>query len=531
MPRELKLHSKLRPSLPKLISDYLDDTSELSDFYSFRPSVAGIKKAAASRPSFPVNRKVLVDFLSRQAEQSSFSTKQTKAQIARLSSEDVFTITAGHQLCIYGGPMFFLYKILSVIKTCEILKEENVTAVPIYWMASEDHDFAEVNHIFFKTDKASWDVEANGPVGRMKLDDLDAFKKHLVEIVGNDPLKSDTLIKMDQIFSAEKTLSEGIRDFVYWLFADRGVVVLDADDRELKRLFIPVMKEELHSSSSHNGVDQSTNSLIDLGYGGQVTPREINLFWMANGYRDRIERVENGFRTVDGVNSWTASEMIEKLDEKPECFSPNVVLRPVYQEVILPNLAYIGGPGELSYWLQLKGVFDTFNVFYPAVILRDMALIIDAKTIKRLSQLEVQISDINEPFMELFTSLVRRNGSHEHLVEDKRESIETLLSELSELIGDFDPSLQQSADSEKTRILKRLSTLQKKVLRSDRKKNETIERRLTELYASIKPQDAPQERIENWMVFSDSVHINDFLDALQGHFDPFETKITVFETD
>ena len=160
-----------------------------------------------------------------------------------------------------------------------------------------------------------------------------------------------------------------------------------------------------------------------------------------------------------------------------------------------------------------------------------MALIIDAKTIKRLSQLEVQISDINEPFMELFTSLVRRNGSHEHLVKDRSESIETLLTELSKSIGDFDPSLQQSAESEKARILKRLSALQKKVLRSDRKKNETIERRLTELYASTKPQDTPQERIENWMVFSDSIHINDFLGNLQDHFDPFEMKINVFETD
>jgi len=280
---------------------------------------------------------------------------------------------------------------------------------------------------------------------------------------------------------------------------------------------------------SFGAVNDSTEKLDELGFGGQVTPREINLFWMQDGYRERIEKINSGFQTADGLNSWSSAELLQQLDENPECFSPNVVLRPVYQEVLLPNLAYIGGPGELSYWLQLKEVFDRYEVFYPAILLRDMAVILDEKSAKRMQQLELNIEDINTPFDELFTFLVRRNGSHEHLVEDKTVDIENRLSDLAEAIGEFDPSLQRSAETEKTRILKRLEVLQKKVLRSDRKNNEVIERRLHEVFQDIKPLNAPQERIECFLRFTNEQQREAFVKSLISEFNLFEQKIKVFD--
>jgi len=525
----LHLHSTLKPSLPPLIVDYLDEKEALVPFYSFSPSMDGLSKAATKRKAIPVNREVLVQQLKLQSEKSKYSNALTTEQIERLRSDDVFTITTGHQLCVYGGPMFFIYKILSAIKTCELLKESGIHAVPVYWMASEDHDFQEVNHIFYHTQKVSWDINAKGPVGRLKLDGLDDFKKELNELIGNDPLKADTLTKMGDIFHASKTLAEAIRDFVYWLFANQGIVVIDADKREFKSLFAGVVRQELEASVSFGAVNDSTEKLDELGFGGQVTPREINLFWMQDGYRERIEKINSGFQTADGLNSWSSAELLQQLDENPECFSPNVVLRPVYQEVLLPNLAYIGGPGELSYWLQLKEVFDRYEVFYPAILLRDMAVILDEKSAKRMQQLELNIEDINTPFDELFTFLVRRNGSHEHLVEDKTVDIENRLSDLAEAIGEFDPSLQRSAETEKTRILKRLEVLQKKVLRSDRKNNEVIERRLHEVFQDIKPLNAPQERIECFLRFTNEQQREAFVKSLISEFNLFEQKIKVFD--
>lgn len=525
----MHLHSTYKPSLPPLIVDYLNEKEVLEPFYSFSPSIDGLSKAATQRKAFPVNREVLVQQLKLQSEKSKYASALTLEQIERLRSEDVFTITTGHQLCVYGGPMFFIYKILSAIKTCELLKESDVQAVPVYWMASEDHDFEEINHIFYHAQKASWDIDAKGPVGRLKLDGLEAFKKELIALMGNDPLKADTLVKMDEIFHASKTLAAAIRDFVYWLFADHGIIVIDADTRELKSLFAGVVRKELEDSVSFSAVNDSTEKLVELGFAGQVTPREINLFWMQEGYRERIEKTNSGYQTVDGLNAWSSAEMLQQLDENPECFSPNVVLRPVYQEVLLPNLAYIGGPGELSYWLQLKEVFDRYGVFYPAILLRDMAVILDVKSAKRMQQLGISIEDINSPFNDLFTSLVRRNGSHEHLVEDKSVDIEKRLSDLAQAIGEFDPSLQRSAETEKARILKRLEVLQKKILRSDRKNNEVIERRLHEVYRDIKPLNTPQERIENFLRFTSYKGKEEFLEALLSEFNPFDSTTKVFE--
>lgn len=525
----MHLHSTYKPSLPSLIVDFLNEKEVIKPFYSFSPSIDGLSNAAAKRKDFPVNREVLVQQLKLQSEKSKYANALTLEQIERLGSDDVFTITTGHQLCVYGGPMFFIYKILSAIKTCELLKESAIQAVPVYWMASEDHDFEEINHIFYHTQKATWDIDAKGPVGRLKLYGLEAFKKELKALMGNDPLKADTLIKMDEIFLASKTLAEAVRDFVYWMFADHGIIVIDADTRELKRLFTGVVRKELEASVSFGAVNDSTEKLVELGFGGQVTPREINLFWMQDGYRERIEKTNSGYQTLDGLNAWSSAEMLQQLDKNPECLSPNVVLRPVYQELLLPNLAYIGGPGELSYWLQLKEVFDRYKVFYPAILLRDMAVILDVKSAKRMQQLGIGIEDINSPFDALFTSLVRRNGSHEHLVEDKTVDIEKRLSDLARAIGEFDPSLQRSAETEKTRILKRLEVLQKKVLRSDRKNNEVIERRLHEVYQDVKPLNTPQERIENFLRFANEQQRALFVEGLMLEFNPFEQKIKVFQ--
>jgi len=523
----LQLHSTIAPSLPKLVADYFNDAESLRSFYSLKPSLNGLVEAAKKRNAFPVNRNILVEVLAAQCENSKYATSKTLKQINRLQSEDVFTVTTGHQLCIYGGPMFFIYKILSTIKACELLQEAGVQAVPVYWMASEDHDFEEINHVFYHAQKASWDVDAKGPVGRLKLDGLEAFKKALSGMMGNDQLKAETMKKMDEIFHASKTLADAIRDFVYWLFAESGVVVIDADSVPLKKLFSGVVRQELETSASFNAVNASTQQLVDLGYGGQVTPREINLFWMQDGYRERIEKTASGFQTVDGQHAWSANELFQQLDRHPECFSPNVVLRPVYQEVLLPNLAYIGGPGELSYWLQLKGVFDAYKVFFPAILLRDMAIILSEKTVKRLGQLDISVGDVHTPFDELFNTLVRRQGSHEHLVEDKTTEIGQILSTLAASIGEFDQSLERSAQTERTRILKRLEVLQKKILRSDRKNSEVIERQLQEVYIDVRPNNAPQERIENFLRFTNEQQRVAFVKGLLSKFDPFERKIKV----
>lgn len=523
--QHLQQLASLSPSLSTLMRDYLNGDKSLKSFFGFTPDLNGLKAAAESRIKFPVDREGIVNVLTAQAKHSKYATNLTYTQINRLKQEDVFTVTTGHQLCVYGGPMFFIYKILSVISLCKQLEDSGIKAIPIFWMASEDHDFEEVNHIYFDHKKYVWNRAAGGPVGRLKLNDLDQFKSELENDCQSNPLLRETLKTLESLYHPEKDLAEATRDLVYWLFATHGVVVLDADHPDLKRAFLPHILTELREGHSSRCVKVTSKSLQNLGYATQVTPRDINLFWMQDSYRERITKNEYGFQTADGKYQWTAEEIKILAETSPQNFSPNVVMRPMYQECILPNLAYVGGPGELSYWLQLKAAFDQHGIFFPAVILRDMALLVDSKTEKRMKQIEVTIPQMFQPKSELFSALVRLRGTHEHLVDHASNEVDKQLQGMIENLSKFDPTLEESAKAERKRILKRLETLRKKVLRSERKRHTDLERRMDEVFAALFPNGVPQERVMNWLNYTNSTTKSEFINALSSHFNPLDVKI------
>lgn len=514
--------------IPALIREYIDGTDTIADFHRFEPSMKGVKAAAAARVDFPVDRKVLVEVLQEQANASSYSSKEVLGNIGRLASDDVFTITTGHQLCLYGGPLFFVYKICSAIKWSKRLEAEGISAVPVYWMASEDHDFEEINHFFVEGQRFSWEHEIGGAVGEILMQGIEALQQELATLLGEDYHAQAHLKELQTMFAPGRTLSQAVRDLAYYLFATYGVVVIDAVDHRLKSLFKPLMKRELEESFSFNAVSESTEKLEQIGYHGQVTPREINLFFMEAGVRERIVNQDDHFALADGSREFSKAELFQLLEAEPEKFSPNVILRPLYQEAILPNLGYIGGPGELSYWLQLEGVFDSANVFFPAVLLRDMVAIANAKTQQRLDQLKLPFSAMVKKREELIKELLREIGTHEHLVTEKQERISKLMEGVIADLADFDPNMERSAKAEQTRINNRLEALRKKVLRSDKRLNETMVTRLDEALTAFFPGDVPQERVHNWLNYAG--HIRDIIDWVAASPEnDAEPKVMVYE--
>lgn len=497
----MRLKDKIRPKLPALVADYLNQADQTAAFYRFSPDLAGLKEAYAERARFPVNRKCLVSVLRSQTQNSNYANALTLHQIDSLMDENVVTVTTGHQLCLYGGPLFFFYKILSTISLVRTLKEEGIEAIPIYWMASEDHDFDEINHIFRYDSKFVWETHQSGAVGEIKLNDVDDFKREVQAAYGSDYRYSDTLNELDKIFSADKSLSQAIREFVYWVFADEGVVVLDANDVELKSKFEPVITKELKSQSSYNALLPLNKALKAAGFTPQVNGREINLFWLDDSYRERIDSTALGFETADKKFSWDKQKLLDTVKFHPEKFSPNVILRPIYQELILPNIAYIGGPGETSYWLQLKGVFDAFESFMPVVLLRDMVILIDEPTEKRMDKLGLESVDLLKDKALLFTEMVRKKGTNEGLVDDAKKSISHSLHDLTKDILKIDASLGQSAETESVRILKRLDVLRSKLLRHDKRKSDELHLSLERILSKVYVNGVPQERKENWLSF------------------------------
>jgi bacillithiol synthase len=497
----LQLANTLKASLPALVQDYLDQKEDISECYSYAHTLEGVKAAAKTRAAEIKDYSVLVEVLTAQASASKYASKSVFENIEKLNSGAV-TITTGHQLCVYGGPLFFFHKILSAVALSRKLQESGVEAVPVYWMASEDHDFEEINHVFINNEKVSWEIDAKGPVGHLSLSHLADFKKQLSALFANDPLKKEMLVKLDAIYAENKNLAEATRDFVYSVFGELGVVVIDADDSRLKSQFKPIIKRELEVQFSNKALEKSNKKLAELGYSLQVEGREINLFYMLDDYRERLVKTESGFATADSLHLWEGSALIAEVDGYPERFSPNVVLRPVYQEAILPNAAYIGGPGELGYWLQLKPVFDAVNCFYPAALLRDMVMISTEKTQKRLSQLDLNYSDAKLKYDDLLKLVVRKEGSHEHIVNQSITEISTSLDGLLIKLERLNTNLKVSGETERSRILKRLTALQKKVLRHDKSNAEIAANRIEEVKNALFPFDTPQERVLNWLVYS-----------------------------
>ncbi len=378
----------------KLICDYVAEESQLAPFYNQFPHLANFEQQiAGKKASFPLeNRKVLQKALKHQYENHRISNG-TEEHIAALANQNTFTVVTGHQLNLFTGPLYFLYKIISTINLCETLKKQYPEQhfVPVYWMATEDHDFEEINYFNFKGKKIQWNKEAAGAVGQLSTDGLEELSTTYSNLLGDS--KNAKVLKelFESAYLKHKNLTEATRFLANALFGEYGLVIVDGDDSDLKRLLIPYAKRDIFEQTSHKVVSETIDKLQGLptDYGVQVNPREINYFYLTDGVRERIVERNGTYFVNDTQLKFSKEELLVELETYPERFSPNVIARPLYQEVILPNLCYIGGGGELAYWLELKSAFKAMAVPFPMLLLRNSALVITQKQNKKLQKLNV----------------------------------------------------------------------------------------------------------------------------------------------
>ena len=351
----------------KLMLNYIDQDENLSELYNLFPIKENYIKQAKTKLENYKNREILVEQIKQQLSDLDLSKKQQK-NLKKLSEKNTVTITTGHQLNLFTGPIFFFYKILQVIKACKELNQEQdeINYVPIFWMATEDHDFEEINHFKHGDRNIHWSKKHGGPVGRLSTEGLkDVFESFLL-ILPNGTKKIQLQELIDQSYLSHDNLTDATRKLVHLLFKDYGLLFVDGDDKELKKLMISTFEKELIQQKSYQHVIPQNAKLEALGYSIQVNPREINLFYMKDdNSRERIVE-ENGTYFVNNTSiTFTQEEIIADLQQNPDKFSPNVILRPLYQETILPNVAYIGGGGEIAYRLQLKDMVNEFEIDFP----------------------------------------------------------------------------------------------------------------------------------------------------------------------
>ncbi|WP_010520711.1 bacillithiol biosynthesis cysteine-adding enzyme BshC [Aquimarina agarivorans] len=494
-----------------LICDYLDQKEKITPFYERFPNIGNFRaQIQEKQQSFTNNnRKVLVDSLRGQYTKLNVST-QSNSNIELLLRDSTFTITTGHQLNLFTGPLYFLYKIISTINLTEKLKKEypDYDFVPVYWMASEDHDFLEINHFTLHGKKISWNKaegleNANGYVGNYDTKGLNEVYEVLEAELGGG--KNATYLK--QLFKKgyleHDNLTEASRYIVNELFGMYGLVIIDGNDAKLKSLFIPTLKQELTKNTAFASVTKTTEKLTSLGYKAQVTPREINLFYGVAGYRERIIEAENNsFATVDYKYIWDSTEtIIAEIDKYPERFSPNALMRPVYQEVILPNLCYIGGGGELAYWFQLKDSFKAFGIPFPILLLRNSALLISKKQKTKLEQLFVLPQELFMKPSELINYKVRQISDISIDFAPQKLLLEKQFKALKVLAVQTDKSFIGAVNAQCKKQLKGLDKLEKRLLKAQRLKLSDHVSRLTAIHNELFPQQSLQERKSNFSEF------------------------------
>lgn len=493
----------------KLMNDYLDERNHLKALYNRFPKLENFSEQIEEKKinfnqNGNGNRHVLVDSIQKQNVRLNLSKSSTN-NIQLLKEENTFTITTGHQLNLFTGPLYFLYKIISTINLCEELKKEypNQNFVPIYWMATEDHDFEEINHFWFKGKKISWLKESFGPVGRLSTDGLkEVYEQFSSELsLGENASYLKDLFKKGYL--KHSNLADATRYIVNEIFKEKGLVILDGDDKNLKQLFVPYAKKELINQTSREEV-LKTNELLSA-YKIQVNPREINLFYIEDNLRERIVFMpshlsqKEGFYKVLNTNyTFSESEILAELENHPEKFSPNVILRPLYQEVILPNLCYIGGGGELAYWLELKSNFEANHITFPILLLRNSVLIATQKQTEKADKLTLSWADLFSKQQDLISNKTKELSNFDIDFTTQKEHLKKQFENMYTIAAQTDKSFIGAVKAQEVKQIKGLENLEKRLLKAEKRVLSEKLERITSLQDELFPKQSLQERKANF---------------------------------
>jgi len=496
--------------------DYVSENENLKPFYNLSPHPKNFITQIKQKNFNSEKRKILVDVLQEQYNDIAIE-ESVITNLKSLKKNNTYTITTGHQLNIFTGPLYFIYKIVTIINVCKKLSGSypDYNFVPVYWMASEDHDYEEISYINIKGKRYTWKTDQSGAVGRF---DPKSLAKLADEIPGGQ-----TLFK--EAYSSSATLSLAVRKYVNALFGKEGLVVIDADHPKLKADFKDIAKDDLLYHLANKLVNETSANINSIGHKPQIYPREINFFYLDDDIRCRIIHENNSYQGVGTKLKFSEEEFLNLLDQNPEKFSPNVILRPLYQEIILPNLAYIGGPAEIVYWLQLKDIFKHYKVPFPILIPRNFALIIPRAIKNKINKLGLNYQDL---FLdaELLKGRFAKSLSKNDLSLDlEKKSVNSIFSKVKAKASKIDKTLEQYIDSERKKALDNYLKIEKKFLKAEKRKHQDQLNQIDSIFETLSPKGGLQERTENFLAFY--YDTPDFVSQLLDNLDPFDPRFHI----
>jgi bacillithiol biosynthesis cysteine-adding enzyme BshC len=500
--------------------DYIEQKKELSAFYKYTPDLDGFASKIAHYKFESDKRETLCTVLKSQYAAIKCG-KNVISNIDLLKEQHTYTITTGHQLNIFTGPLYFIYKILSTINLAKQLGEIyfDKKFVPIYWMATEDHDFEEINNMILFGKNYTWNSDQKGAVGRFNLDGLDEIVNQIKDLPSY----------FKDAYTQHTNLADATRYFVNEIFGKYGLVVLDADNSVLKKEFASIIKDELLNQTASKTVVATNIKLEAQGYSSQAHVRDINLFYLNGNLRERIVLEEGIYKVLHTDITFSKVEIEKEVDNNPQYFSPNVILRPLYQEVVLPNLAYIGGPSEIIYWLQLKDLFDLYRMDFPILIPRNFGLYASKNQIEKTTKLQLNLIDYFQKPDVLKHKILLNLGAHVITLATQKTSIEKAFASIISDANFVDKSLEGYIKAEENNVMKIIAEIEKKITKAEERKSETQINQAFNIQEKLFPNGNLQERTDNFLNFA--INNPQFIDEMIPYFDPLDFRFNIISAD
>lgn len=460
--------------------------------------------------NYPERMRILLQNRLKAQMGDNLSDKQ-KEHLDSLANARTFSVSCGHQLNLAGGPLYVAYKIWTIIRLAGDLERQfpGYRFVPIHWLATEDHDWEEVAEFRYFGEKYGFQTHAKGAVGRMPA----------AEIADQLATIRDMPSWMVHTYRQGKTVTGATRLWLQKVFGAAGLLVIDADDADLKRELLPLALQELHQPWIQSAVNRDTQYLESMGFKSQIHAREINLFYLGAGERLRLERNEDTVVTVDGPHAWTLSEAEQYFTQHPEALSPNVAFRPLFSQILLPDVAFIGGPAEVSYWMQLKTVFSQAGCTFPLLIPRFSGLYLTGLQAKKWHKLGLRQEDLFKDLSVLKKDLL--------VPAELLPDLEKVYAALITYANETDITLVPAVKAELNRMQKQAEGVQKRIQKAAESRHEQQIQQMISLKARLFPGNGLQERTESWLSFYH--HDPHWAAKVFSHIQPLDFRFQIME--
>ncbi len=506
------------PDQHQLFTDYVYNFDKVKGYYkyNFRDKEEYLKLFKKRAEMQDENRGTLSAILQNQYQNRQISEISAK-NLSLLREKTTLAVVTGQQLGILGGPLYTFYKIITAIKLCNNLNEryDDFHFVPMFWLEGDDHDFEEVKSINIIDEnnnlkKISYEDEIpeeenKGSVGFLKLNqDINRFFDELNTELRDTEFKNEILNKLKSFYSEGRTFKDAFRDLIFWIFDEYGLIIFDPQDTEVKKLLTPIFKKEISGFRAHSEKLVNVSAKLEEEYHAQVKVRPINLFFHTDEGRYLIEPVENDFRLRRKRKKFSYEELQSLIEKEPQRFSPNVLLRPICQDYLLPTAFYIGGPSEIAYFAQVAPLYSLYQVEPPIIYPRSSATILEKNIISLLEKYELNMEEVftNPDTLKNKVLTIISPNSLDDIFSQVSNEIELTYDRLKERLFEFDKTIADASTKYRQKSTHYLDELKGKALDAQKKKHEVTLRQVEKLNTALFPASKLQEREINFIYFA-----------------------------